>query len=84
MDRQTMKDPSVEAARAIVDVIRKGSAKSGSNENWRNDPMNYHLDRALRHIITYKLIAEGNQTPDGEPHLKLALTRIAMALCISA
>jgi hypothetical protein len=34
----------------------------------------------LRHVLTYKLIRDGNQKRDGEEHLKLAITRLAMAL----
>jgi hypothetical protein len=44
------------------------------------EPQDNHLDKAVRHIMTHKLIRDGNQAPDGEMHLKNALTRMAMAL----
>lgn len=78
-----MINPSEVAAQIISEVITVGSEKSGSNDNWRLEPLNYHLDRAIRHIITHKLITEGNQTPDKEEHLRFALTRIAMALTLN-
>ena len=75
-----MKHPSSEAARVIVQVMSRGSAKDGRDESWRDKPQDYHLDRALRHIISHKLIRDGNQPADGEKHLSLAITRLAMAL----
>lgn len=75
-----MTDPADLAHSIVRKVIAKGSAKTGSNENWRKDPQDYHLDRAMRHISTFKLIRDGNQPADQDKHLELALTRIAMAL----
>lgn len=72
--------PADEAAAAIRQVMAKGSDKDGCDESWRELPQDYHLDRALRHALTYKLIRDGNQKPDGEEHLKLAIARLAMAL----
>lgn len=72
--------PAELAARIIENVMLAGSAKEGCDDSWIERPNNHHLDRAIRHILTHKLIAEGNQEPDGERHLHLALTRLAMAL----
>ena len=79
MDRDALK-PAGLAARVIEKVMDKGSSKTGKDDSWKQATMNYHLDRAIRHAITYKLIAEGNQEPDGERHLELAMTRLAFAL----
>ena len=73
-------DPKYAAFQAIAEIMHLGSSKDGKDDSWRGKPVNYHLDRAIRHAITYKLIAEGNQKPDGEDHLKLAITRLAFAL----
>lgn len=72
--------PADIASRTIIKVMATGSKKEGANEEWRKHVVNYHLDRAIRHTITYKLMREHNQQPDGENHLELALTRLAMAL----
>ena len=73
-------NPADLAAFAISRVMAAGSAKDGCDDSWQEKNFNYHLDRALRHAITHKLIAEGNQPPDGERHIELAITRLAMAL----
>jgi len=72
-------DPALLAHRTIAEVIQTGLQKH-KKEVWRTEPINNHLDKAARHILTYKLILEGNSPPDGENHLKNALTRLAMAL----
>ena len=72
--------PATLAGYAIIDVMSEGSAKDGRDDSWKDKPKDYHLDRALRHIVTYKLIRDGNQPPDGDHHLRLALTRLSMAL----
>lgn len=72
-------NPSVAAVQAIVEMMSLGAAKHAS-ESWFTEPQDNHLDKAVRHIMTFKLIRDGNSPPDGEMHLKNAITRLAMAL----
>jgi hypothetical protein len=57
-----------------------GSSKDGRNDTWRDKPRRYHLLKAIRHSTTYLMIVEGVIEGDGENHLKLAITRLSMAL----
>ena len=72
--------PAGLASFVIAKVMARGSTKFGNDDSWKEQSINFHLDRSLRHAMTYKLIAEGNQPPDGERHLELAMTRLSMAL----
>ena len=75
-------DPSVEACKAIVSVMLVGSSKDGCDDTWRKKPKSYHLMKAQNHARTAHMIETGLIPQDGEDHAKLALTRLAMALCI--
>ena len=72
--------PADLAHQVITQVMLRGSAKEGSDDSWRSKPDGYHLHKALRHAITFKMIRDGHQTGDDEKHLWLAITRMAMAL----
>ena len=74
-----MSDPRRRAWEAVDDMIAEGLKKHRA-EGWREEPMDNHLDKAIRHICTHKLIRDGNAKPDGEMHLRNALCRLAMAL----
>lgn len=69
------------AKEAIREVIREG-AKKPRPCHWVNEDQNMHIQKSARHLLTYQLMRDGHQTPNGENHLKLALTRAAMALAI--
>jgi hypothetical protein len=73
-------DPRYAAYQAVAQVMSIGSARDGRDESWRNKPRRYHLLKAIRHATTYLMIQEGVTEGDGEHHLKLALTRLAMSL----
>jgi hypothetical protein len=75
------KEPTVEAARAIVSVMRAGSSKDGCDDSWRDKGQLYHLVKASGHLATHIKHVVCN-TSDGENHLELALTRLAMALSL--
>jgi hypothetical protein len=47
---------------------------------WKDEDEDEHLNKAVRHILTYQLIRDGHQKPDGENHLDNAITRLAMAI----
>ena len=47
---------------------------------WMKDSEDEHLKKAMRHILTYMLIRDGQQKPDGEEHLDNAITRLSMAV----
>ena len=68
-----MIDPAELSKQIVQEVISKGSTKDGCDETWRDKPQNYHLHKAVRHIMSFLLTGEIE-------HLKNALTRIAMAL----
>lgn len=74
-----MKDPAVEACKAIVAVIAKGSPKEGSNDKWRTHTAQYHIDKAYGHLQK-----DRDGIVNGENHITHALTRLSMALCIMA
>lgn len=78
-----MKDPRVEAGIVIAEVMSIGSSKDGRDESWRQMPRYFHMAKAARHAMTALMIELGIVRPDGEDHAKLALTRLAMALCIA-
>lgn len=75
-------DPSVEACKAIVAIMAVGSSKDGCDDTWRRKPKSYHLQKAQNHARTAHMMETGLIPQDGEDHAKLALTRLAMALCI--
>lgn len=76
-----MLDPSHEAVRIINDVLVSGSTKEGRESAWRKKSQAYHLMKATSHLATHMKFAVCGGS-DGENHMHLALTRIAMALCI--
>ena len=80
MDRQAMKDPGQAAADAVAQVMSVGSAKDGRNESWRQKPQYFHLTKGIRHATTHFMQKLGVVEADAENHLKLAITRFAMAL----
>lgn len=47
---------------------------------WEDEDEDEHLNKAIRHILTYQLIRDGHQNPTGEAHLNNAITRLAMAI----
>ena len=74
------KQPAVEAASAIIATMTEGSAKDGSNESWREKQPIYHLLKAQSHLATHLRNMVDPRKADDEDHLKLAVTRLAMAL----
>lgn len=77
-----MKDPCVEACKVIVEIMKVGSSKDGRDDSWRRKPKSYHLQKAQNHARTAHLMETGLIPQDGEDHAHLALTRLAMAICI--
>jgi len=71
--------PAEMAFQAVESTMFKGTTRT-DRPDWRHEEQDYHLDRAIRHICTYRVMRDGSQKPDGDNHLKLALTRLAMAL----
>lgn len=63
----------------IVNDIMKLGLKKHAADSWRTEPEDNHIDKGLRHGLSYKLIRDGNSPPDTEPHLHLALCRLAFA-----
>lgn len=69
------------AKKAIIETLHEGKKKHGPNE-FLTHP-DYHIDRAIRHLVTARLIRDGHQGNDAEGvngHLKRALTRVVMAI----
>lgn len=64
----------------IDNLLAKGSSKDGTHEAWRELPKMYHLSKAQSHLATHIKQLHDPRTMDGENHLHLALTRIAMVL----
>lgn len=76
-------DPGMAALDAIDEVMAVGSAKEGRNDKWRDHSPIFHTMKAIRHATTHTMILSGIVKPDGENHLKLAVTRLAMALAVT-
>ncbi len=51
---------------------------------WMDEPLDQHLLKAGRHINSHMQIVHGYQKPDEENHLDNAITRLAMAVALSA
>jgi hypothetical protein len=69
------------AKTAIIETLHEGKKKHSPNE-FLTHP-DYHIDRAIRHLVTARLIRDGHQPADKEGtrgHLRRALTRVAMAI----
>lgn len=67
------------AASTVHKVLQAG-AKKPRPCHWKDEDVEMHLNKAIRHICTHRLMRDGHQEPNGENHLELALTRVAMAL----
>lgn len=75
-----VKFPPEVAFQTIENIMHVGSAKDGCNESWRDkDPM-YHLSKAMNHLATHIKQIYDPRAANGENHLHLAITRLAMAL----
>jgi hypothetical protein len=72
-------DPRWVAFNAVEEMMNEGLKKHKADA-WRIEPINNHLDKSARHILTHKLIREGNSPSDDEMHLRNALCRLAFAL----
>lgn len=81
-EKDMILDPSVEATAAIVRTMTIGSSKDGTDDSWRLKKKSYHLEKAMGHARKAYLMETGQMPQDGEDHGKLALTRLAMSLCI--
>jgi len=77
-----MLHPADKAFTSIENVMFAGSKKEGRSDSWRHRPRIYHILKGIRHATTALMIEQGVIEPDGENHLELALTRLAMALTI--
>ncbi len=70
------------AKKAIITTLHEGKKHHRQDDFSTRDP-NFHLDRAIRHICTARLIRDKHQDMDLEGvagHLGRALTRLAMAM----
>ena len=72
--------PSQIASKVIEEVMERGSSTDGSNETWREEDILFHLSKAQAHLATHIKQIFDPRRADGENHLELALTRLAMAL----
>ena len=75
-----MKDPRQIAYDTVDELLKIGLAQGHQAEKWRDEPQDNHLDKCIRHIMTFKLMRDGNQKPDGENHLRNAICRLSLAL----
>lgn len=69
-------------AQAIVAQVISSNTTHAPDAWLRRDQMDKHLDKALRHVCTARLIRDGHeQNHEGvEGHLRNAVTRLMMAL----
>jgi hypothetical protein len=74
-------DPIYQAAKNVFEVMGEG-IKKHAPDSWRDEPEDNHIDKSLRHALTYKLIRDGNQTPDNESHIRMFHCRAALALAV--
>ena len=64
-------------------LLSEGRIAKHEPWTWMDEPEDEHLHKALRHILTYQLIRDGQAPIDGEDHLNNALTRLVMANAIA-
>lgn len=74
------KEPTVLACMAIVETLGMGSATDGQGDNWRNKTRIEHLLKANTHLGE-AMRQEAGCSKSEEEHLKLAITRLALAMC---
>ncbi len=70
------------AERTVAQILDAGRKQGHAPDDFQQDP-DYHLDRAIRHAMTYRLMRDSNQLEDAEGHrghLERAVTRLVMAL----
>jgi hypothetical protein len=75
-----MTDPKYAAFQAVAETMARGSDKDGRDESWREKDAMYHLSKAQAHLATHIKHRFDPRGKDDENHLRLALTRLAMAL----
>ncbi len=76
-----VENPRILAFTIVNDCMAVGSSVDGltaANEGWRERDSSFHLIKALSHLVTHMKQRALSQS-DGESHLHLALTRLAMA-----
>lgn len=79
-------DPADVAADVVREIMSTGLKQGHQQDAWRVEPQDNHLDKALRHALTFRLMRDGNsKEPDAEgedriAHLKRALCRMALVL----
>jgi len=61
-------------------LLSEGRITKHQPYTWMDEDEDEHLNKSSRHILTYQIIREGQQHPDGEEHLNNAICRLAMAL----
>ena len=79
-----MRQPAVEAANAIIQVMTKGSMKEGCNEKWRERDVKFHIMKSISHNLRALQLLEGHII-DAETvleHVERSLTRDAMAMTV--
>lgn len=59
-------------------ILNYGRGKPRPCE-WWEESQRMHIEKGVRHAMTYLLEQEGHAPASGENHLELALTRFAMA-----
>ncbi len=86
-EKEAGSDPAQLAADVVREIMSTGLKQGHQQDAWRSEPQDNHLDKALRHALTFRLMREGNsKEPDAEgedrmAHLKRALCRLALVLC---
>lgn len=77
-----MKSPPVEACKIIVETMKAGSEKDGSDESWREESPMFHLSKAQNHLAKHiRDMHDSRGVGDGK-ELYRALTRIAFAISL--
>lgn len=76
------------AERIVSEMLSEGKKELGHMpDRFLQLPQDAHLDRAIRHICTARLIRDGSVRPDAEGvkgHLGRALVRLLMAIYIES
>lgn len=80
-------DPAEVAASVVRDIMSAGLRQGHKADAWRYEPQDNHLDKALRHALTFRLMRDKNSPePDAEgedrlAHLQRSLCRLALVIC---
>jgi hypothetical protein len=78
---ETQLDIIASAVNAILSQTSLGAEKYDPDQ-WRDETIERHVRRAVKHAMTFLEIQDEDREDDGENHMSAAVCRMAMAMAI--